>query len=78
MLKKLLVLAVVSLLGTTGVVYAKADKVSICHATDSPDKPYVLISVSKNAEQAHLGHGDFLLPVGDVDCSGGGGGPSPE
>jgi len=60
---------------------AGGGKVLICHGTASDTNPYVLISVSENAEATHLdGHGqnnypDFLLPVGWTDCSGG---PLPE
>jgi hypothetical protein len=78
MIKKLSVIAI-GVLGTAGVaglVNAKADKVWVCHETSSINNPVVLISVSSNAVQAHLDHGDTLLPEGASDCSGGG--PVPE
>ena len=44
------------LTGTTG----DDEKVTICHRTGSQKNPFVTITVSRNALDAHLGHGDTL------------------
>jgi hypothetical protein len=36
----------------------KDDKVTICHHTGSDTNPYVKITISKNALEAHKKHGD--------------------
>lgn len=54
----------------SGVAQAKTDKALVCHVTGSDSNPAVLIRVSDNAVSAHLGHGDYLLPQGQIDCSG--------
>lgn len=77
MIKNIFLAATISLLGIVGLAKASADKVLICHQTGSEKNPVVIISVSSRAEQAHLNHGDTLLPAGENDCSGGGG-PLPE
>ena len=77
MSKKIFIAIVISIFGITSIVSANGDKVLICHKASSEENPVVLISVSVDAEQAHLDHGDFLLPAGETDCSGGGG-PAPE
>jgi TRAP-type C4-dicarboxylate transport system substrate-binding protein len=78
MSKKLLVVAIVAFLGLTSVVSAGADKITLCHVTGSESNPVVEITVAMKALATHLAHGDFLIPVGDVDCFGNGGGPLPE
>jgi len=73
MLKKifaLLVIVVVGVAVASQVGYAET-KVAVCHMTSSNTTPVVLIHVSPNAVPAHLDHGDFLLPSGESDCSGG-------
>jgi hypothetical protein len=40
------------------------DKVTICHRTGSKKKPFVTITVSRNALKAHLKHGDTVGPCG--------------
>lgn len=72
MIKKIFALVFVSVLGFTGLASASADEVLICHRTDSSKNPVILISVSVNAEQAHLDHGDALLPDGEMSCPTGG------
>jgi hypothetical protein len=37
-------------------------KVTICHHTGSPNHPFVTITISRNALQAHLKHGDTIGP----------------
>ncbi|MBD0347982.1 MAG: hypothetical protein ICV59_02405 [Thermoleophilia bacterium] len=39
---------------------APADKVTICHRTGSDSNPYVEITISRNALDAHLKHGDLM------------------
>lgn len=42
--------------------YEYDEKVTICHRTESSKKPDVTITVSENAVDAHLAHGDILGP----------------
>ena len=42
----------ISALATAGA--APADKVTICHHTSSETNPFVVITISQNAEQKHL------------------------
>ena len=61
--------------GSAGTVSAKpaaptADKVTICHATGSLTHPYVTITVSKSALDAHKAHQDRrdLIPAPAKGC----------
>ena len=47
---------------TTTTTTPSGKKVQLCHRTHSKKKPWVLITVSRNALKAHLKHGD-VLPV---------------
>lgn len=78
MFKKLLIVAIAAFLGVTSLVNAKGDKITICHVTGSESNPVVEITIAIKALATHLAHGDFLIPEGDVDCFGNGGGPVPE
>lgn len=40
-------------------------QVTICHATGSATNPFVRITVSENALQAHLEHGDIVVEEGE-------------
>lgn len=75
---KFLIVAFVTFLGLTSLVSAKTDKITVCHVTGSESNPIVEISVSMQALATHLAHGDFLIPLGDIDCFGNDGGPLPE
>jgi hypothetical protein len=43
---------------------ATGKKVQVCHRTGSKKKPYVLISISRNALPAHLRKGDQMPTAG--------------
>jgi hypothetical protein len=42
--------------------YEYGEKVTICHHTGSKKNPFVTITVSENALDAHLAHGDTIGP----------------
>lgn len=46
---------------------APEPKVTICHATGSEKNPYVEITVSQNAVDAHVAHGD-IIPAPPTGC----------
>jgi hypothetical protein len=46
-----------------GIANAANQKVTVCHVTSSEKNPFVEITVSVNALNAHLGHGDFIAPI---------------
>ncbi len=48
---------------TTSKGKGKAGKVMLCHRTGSKKHPFVPIVVSRNAEKAHLKHGDLPMPA---------------
>lgn len=76
--------AAVAALGIVASASAETDTVLLCHGTASDTNSYVLIAVDDDALAGHLdgsapGHGwqnapDFVLPAGQADCSGNGGG----
>jgi hypothetical protein len=44
------------------------DKVTICHATGSASNPYVEITISKSAVQAHENHAGDIIPAPSTGC----------
>jgi hypothetical protein len=42
--------------------YQYPEKVVICHHTHSAKNPFVTITISRNALDAHLAHGDTIGP----------------
>lgn len=76
-MKRILAITTLVLLTFGGVALARAEKVTICHATGSDSNPYVRIVVSQNAIQGHFenngtplaGHEDDILKEGDVPCT---------
>jgi len=54
--------------GATAVpVGPRTGKVTLCHVTGSQKNPGVTLTVSQNAVQAHLGHGDTVGPCVETD-----------
>jgi hypothetical protein len=62
----------VAALGAIGVISfsneaaARAEKVGICHRTGSQSNPFQYISVSVNALDAHIAHGDIVTDLSDA------------
>jgi hypothetical protein len=54
------VAAAVSPAGEAASAKQYPEKVTICHRTHSKKKPFVTITVSRNALKAHLAHGDAV------------------
>ena len=65
--------------GVTSASAARAPKVTICHATGSASNPYVEITISQNAADAHdRHHGERdIIPAPAGGCPDGPGGPGP-
>jgi hypothetical protein len=53
---------------TTTVTVTPGAKVTICHRTNSPTNPYVMITVAQAAIPAHQAHGD-VIPAPAGGCS---------
>ena len=47
---------------------SSGDKVTICHATGSASNPYVEITISKSAVQAHENHAGDIIPAPPTGC----------
>lgn len=62
------------LLASSGFVYAGANKVDICHTTDSETNPWVVISIADAAYDSHIAHGDIDVND-DGSCGDDGGDP---
>jgi hypothetical protein len=64
----LLVLSVTQKSASTSA--APADRVGLCHATDSPSNPWIFLEVGGNggALADHLSHGDFIADS-PADCA---------
>ena len=79
MLRRLLVLSLTGALAFSAIAgagAAPADKVTICHHTSSESNPFVVITISGNAEQKHLdNHGGTGPDEPFVDGVCGGGNP---
>jgi len=70
-IKLLLAVLFVVVGGAAGFAYAStnADKIKICHATQSVKNPYVLIEVSAKALNGHDNEGDFIPSPTAEDCT---------
>ncbi len=80
MRKLVLFVALFSLVFVGAASATAAEKVFICHSTQSSTNPVVLISVSEKALDAQLAQGStiaIVLEDGSYTCEEGGGGPDP-
>lgn len=77
-MKKTFAASVICLLAFAGIATAAADKknppkqkpakTSICHATGSAKKPYVLIKVKTKDLKGHAGHARDIIPAPAAGC----------
>jgi hypothetical protein len=57
-----------ALLSGALIVGAADEKVTICHATDSEDNPFQVITVSVNGLHGHEGHEGDIIPMPLAGC----------
>lgn len=64
--KEILTENVVEEIATSNEISIRSSKISICHKTSSPTKPWLSITITANSLKAHLAHGD-VVPDADGD-----------